>query len=152
MCSLHLRAVLRGIGPRVLARYHDGRTQYDRTVCHLNRPMRFALPQAGHIVADLKAGSNRAAETWYYFRLPMQRQGIAGEAGLGAVSNEPDTGTCLVAEVVGTPPGWVTLRGARRRQRAKRCVVLHSPHLEASGNIEFVGISRYVVQSSRGPH
>jgi hypothetical protein len=30
----------------------------------------FSVPQPGHIVADLKAGSNGAHEKWYFFRPP----------------------------------------------------------------------------------
>jgi hypothetical protein len=28
----------------------------------------FSVPQPGHIVADLKAGSNNANEKWYFFQ------------------------------------------------------------------------------------
>jgi hypothetical protein len=31
-----------------------------------------SVPQAGHVVADLTVGSNRAREKWFFFRPPMQ--------------------------------------------------------------------------------
>lgn len=31
-----------------------------------------SVPHAGHVVADLTVGSNRAREKWFFFRLPMQ--------------------------------------------------------------------------------
>jgi hypothetical protein len=31
-----------------------------------------SIPHAGHVVADLAVGSNRAQEEWFFFRLPMQ--------------------------------------------------------------------------------
>lgn len=33
-----------------------------------------SIPQAGHLVADLKVGSNRARETWFFFRPAAQQQ------------------------------------------------------------------------------
>jgi hypothetical protein len=32
----------------------------------------FSIPHAGHIVSDLKVGSNRAREKWFFFHAAMQ--------------------------------------------------------------------------------